>query len=370
MKIALITIHWAANFGAALQTFATQSVLNHMGHHVAIIDYRNAKVAKTMMPIRFGSAPRDILRVAKDLLRFSPRLRTIRKFKNFLKRYIHLTERINTIADLKSLETQYDAFVSGSDQVWNPLTINDNGEFDRAYFLDFIKTKRKVSYASSMGSYKLSSEKSSEITQLLCSYDALAVRESGTCAVLSGLLEREVEHVLDPTLLLTAEEWVHALDLHNASSEKKSNYVLAYALHRDSLFRETAQQVAKQLGYELIAIDQDPILGYKTDYHLKDAGPNEFVSLINGASYIVTSSFHGTAFALNFRKQFVSVVPTSGANRIESLLDAVGLRNRLISSKDGIAKVIGEHIEFDEPLEKLSQLRAHSLDYLERALIS
>lgn len=280
---------------------------------------------------------------------------------------MHLTARMHTTADLANLERQYDAFLSGSDQVWNPLTINDNGEFDRTYFLDFIEAKRKISYASSMGSYKLNSKKSDEITQLLRSYNALAVRESGTCAVLSKILEREVEHVLDPTLLLKAEQWVNALNLHNdVSSEKK--YVLAYALHRDNLFRETAQEVAKQLGYELIAIDQDPILGYKTDRHIKDAGPDEFVSLINGASYIVTSSFHGTAFALNFKKQFISVMPTSGGNRLESLLDAVALRDRLISSRDEIANIIGERIDFDVPHAKLSRLRTHSLDYLDRAL--
>lgn len=364
LKIALITIHWANNYGASLQTFATVKALSKYGE-VSVLDYRNPYTGKGMLWIRFGTNPRDILRMSKDIFRLIPRYRVIKKFKNFTYKNFNLTDTLRNDSDFKKLENRFDIFVSGSDQIWNPKIINEQGIIDIHYFLDFVTAKNKISYASSLGTYKYSEKEAQQITPLLNSYDSISVREQDSSIYLSELLQKDVTHVVDPTLLHTKEEWLTFFDIDVNHNEEP--YILVYALHKDKLLKQVVEKVVEELNLRVITIDQDPFTNFKCDRHIRDASPEEFVKLFSQASFIITNSFHGTCFSVNFNIPFVVTTPASSINRIESLLKAINIEER-ITIGENLSELINKHIDFDLINTNLHQLRSISNSYLLKAI--
>ncbi|MFO3722734.1 polysaccharide pyruvyl transferase family protein [Pseudomonas sp. HLMP] len=365
MKIALISIHWANNYGAALQVYACAKSLRKFGQ-VSVIDYRCEYTSKGMQLFRFGWGIRDVLRMAKDVLRILPRYKAIKKFANFNSSYLSITDTVRNGDDFRRLAEENDIFVSGSDQIWNPKIVSENGKFDGRFFLDFAQNKKRISYASSMGSYRFSPVELKDAVDYLEQYEHISVREQDTAIFLESALGRPVEHVLDPTLLMSKEEWASEFP---KKSEIKDNYILVYALKKDKLLKKVIEKAASVLGLKVYAIDQDPLINYSCDRHMMDVGPEEFVDLFSRASFVVTNSFHGTAFAVNFNIPFIVTTPPTGINRISSLLQALGLDQRIVHEFDeeNIKEYLGS-FDFTESNRKLDQLRTQSFNFLERAL--
>ncbi|MCK5537086.1 MAG: polysaccharide pyruvyl transferase family protein [Bacteroidales bacterium] len=363
MKIGLITIHWANNYGASLQVFATVKTLNKYGD-VSVLDYRNSYTGKGMVLIRFGTKLRDILRMSKDFFRLFPRYRVIKKFENFSYKYFNLTSRLKNDNDFKNISKQFDLFVSGSDQIWNPKIISEDEIIDTHYFLDFVVEKKRMSYASSLGSYQYKEEERSKVISLLNSYNSLSVREKDSSEYLGKLLNKNISHVLDPTLLLNKKEWLDALDIQNINEDLEP-YILVYALMKDPLLKQVVEGIKEALNLRVITIDQDPFTNFKNDTHIKDAGPDEFVKLFSQASFIVTNSFHGTCFSINFNIPFIVTTPLSSINRIESLLTAVGSQDRITVDGDNLLELIQNQINFNVINQKLQELRLTSNQYLD-----
>lgn len=363
LKIALITIHWANNYGSSLQTFATLKALNKYGE-VSVLDYRNPYTSKGMSWIRFGTKPRDILRISKDMFRLISRYKVIKKFENFSYKNFNLTNPLNN-SDFKKLNDEFDVFVSGSDQIWNPKIVNEEGIIDTHYFLDFVTDKKKISYASSLGTYKYTEIEAKEVTPLLNSYNTIAVREHDSSIYLSKLLHKDVSHVLDPTLLHTKEEWLKFFDIDINQNEEP--YILVYALHKDKLLKEVVEKVVQELNFKVITIDQDPFTNFNCDKHIKDASPEEFIKLFSQANFVITNSFHGTCFSVNFNIPFIVTTPPSSINRIESLLKAVNIDER-ITIGENLSVLINKDIDFDVINTKLNQLRYLSNTYLLNAM--
>lgn len=361
MKIGLITIHWANNYGAALQTFATEQVFNKYGE-VFVIDYRSKYTGKGMSLLRFGSSLRDILRVVKDLIRLLPRYRAIRKFKLFNDKYLNMTRPVTADHDFKILNDQIDTFISGSDQIWNPTTVNECGVIDGHYFLDFVIGKKRISYASSIGTYKYTKKELIRIKSLLGQYDHLSVREKDTKQYLEKLLKRPVAHVLDPTLLLTKEQWLRIFEIDKKQSNRP--YVLVYVLKKDNQLKMAVGIVADLLKLRVVTIDQDPFTNFRNDQHIRDAGPEEFIELFSNASFVVTNSFHGTCFAVNFNIPFIVTTPPTGINRIESLLTAIGLADRILNDITNLPGLVINSIDFNSMNSKLEHLRIESMEYI------
>jgi hypothetical protein len=363
MKIALITIHHANSYGGNLQAFASQKLLSRYGE-TKIIDYKTPHLSSSMRLIRFGGGLRSILRVGKDLFRLRPRKRLIVKFKKFAQQFLVLTRPIDRRIDLGRLEAEFDVFVCGSDQIWNPKVL---GYFDTSYMLDFVKIKKKISFASSSGSHRFSTTEEPNVVNCLNSFSYLSVREKDTGSMVSSILDdRVVSHVLDPTLMLNKNEWLDYLGLKDEASPER--YVLVYTLKKDSLTRAVVDLVALELNLKVVAIDQDTILGYRVDKHLMDASPVDYVQLFSQASFVVTNSFHGTAFSVNFGIPFVVTIPETGLNRIKGFLESVGLCGRLIESVTDFEKVMAKPIDQDLVFKKLNSLRQQTFEYLDEAL--
>lgn len=363
MKIALVTIHRANNYGAVLQAYATQKVLSQFGD-VCVLDYKNIYINQTLESLRVGKGIRSILRFSKDVVRFFPRRRVIRKFHDFIQSKLNLYPF--DFNSLSQIENNFDVFVTGSDQVWNPTTVSFDRVYDKVYLLDFVRSKRKISYASSMGSYKLTAQDEKQLSHYLSSYDYLSARENGTAEKLSRLTGKSVSHLLDPTLLLSKKEWLSSFNC--VQDRIEGDYVLVFALKKDPLFKKAVKAISTRLGKKVVAVDQETLLGFDVDEHLLDVGPEEFLSIFSQAKFVITNSFHGTAFAANFGIPFAAVMPPSGGNRVESLLGAIGLNHRLVRSEADFNQIVDMPCEFIEAHKMLDSLRDGSMRYLKKAL--
>ncbi|MGD9570175.1 MAG: polysaccharide pyruvyl transferase family protein [Sedimentibacter sp.] len=360
MKIALITIHSANSYGGILQAYATQTVLSDYGN-VSIIDYSTPHLQDTMRVVAMPKSGRGLLRFAKNAFRFFPRRRLLAKFKDFQGRYFNLTPRMSSWFDLCKLEDEFDVFVCGSDQIWNPKVTE---KFDLAYFLGFINKKKKISYGSSPGSYTFNAEESKELIRHLGGFSFIGVREDDMNEFLSYLLKRkDITTVLDPTLLLSREQWLSSL---NVKTDKNcSPYLLVYALKIDSHYGGVIKSTADKLGLRIVSIDQEPFPRYPVDDYLNDVGPIDFINLIANASFVVTDSFHGTAFSINFNVPFVTLPPSTGRNRVITLLRAVNLTQRLID----VNTDIDLNLSFAESNILLDLQREKSFSFLDKSLL-
>lgn len=367
MKIALVTIHCSTNYGAVLQAFATQTVLSRFGE-VVVIDYNNKFLLNQMSLLRFQVSLHGLLKVAHDLLRLPSRFRQLRKFDVFFKTKLNRSEKFSGECLFRGQAGLFDVYVCGSDQIWNPLVVNEVGAIDKIYFLGFAPSgSKKISYASSVGHYKFSADDRKVICSLLADFSSISMREADGVAMVSEILEgRDIKHVLDPTLLLSSAEWCRLMDVDNSSCAEK--YILVYTVPRSALMRKAVSFYRDKLGFKVVGIDPmfRPIAPF--DRHLRDAGPEEFVRLFSGAEFVVTDSFHGVCFSVNFCKPFVLVSPGVRSNRMKSLFDLLELNHRMVTVESEFSSISLCNADVKESSEKLSFYRDQSIGFIRDSL--
>lgn len=369
MKIALVTIHNTNNYGAVLQAFALQQVLSRYGD-VEIINYDNRHISIGFDLIRVKLSIHGLLGIGKDICRLLPRYRVIREFKKFIQENLKITKSFSAQELERGMADGFDVYVAGSDQIWNPACISENCIIDPIYFLSFApRWAKKLSYASSMGSYQFSSTEKNHIKNLLTDFDAVSVREKDAQVLLQEVLEKTVQHVFDPTLLLSKKEWLEAVGVSVEDlSNNKEKYILLYTVPKVPLIRSAVDYFSKKLGLKVVSIDQGLSAGAKVDQQIRDAGPVDFLRLFANAEFVITDSFHGTCFSVNFGKPFIVISSGKHANRIESLLSLLGLQERIIKSEEEIAKV-DIMFDFRDAREKLFAEREQALFFLNRSFI-
>jgi hypothetical protein len=377
VKIGIITIFKANNYGAELQAYALQKKLALMGHESELIDYPFYKhpshvacrQSKPIFDIGFKNRLKERLypfltalksvSIREDIKRKQERMDAFHRTHSRLSDVCY-----NNMEDLYAAALPYDLFITGSDQVWNPRM---NSSLD-PYFLTFAPSgKPRVSYASSFGVPVLPDHAKSVYKKRLADFEMLSVREEQGVKIIQDLLGRSPEHVLDPTLLLNATDWAQVA----VPSDMQSPYVLTYELMPCDELAVVAQRTASQIkDARVIRIRGVPgVRAWPGIIEIDDAGPSEFVGLFQGASAVVTNSFHGTAFAINFKKPVYPVIPCrmSNAGRIESLLKVVGLSEHLIYEQSNLVVTRPFEIDYDTVMERLEQERGKSISYLERA---
>ena len=312
MKIGVLTFCNANNYGAALQAFALQKKLEQMGHAVELIDYRCPAIdsahAKKTVTSSGISLKKGIYNFLYNIV-FSSRGRKFEVFRKCVKR-----SKCYQKSDLFAEQKRYDLFITGSDQVFNfALTGHDE-----TFFLDFVVSKdKKVAYAASMGNF-IDAEKGT-YAKLLKDFRLLSVREKSTALQIENKLGIACDVVPDPVFLHSAEQWKELLNLRKDAQTKP--YVLIYTLFESPELYQLANEYAKKNACKVFAITKALRPGGKADVFVRDAGPQEFLELIMNANYVVTDSFHGTAFSIIFGKQLKIVMPPTAQNRIIDLLD-------------------------------------------------
>lgn len=366
-KIGILTFHNAHNYGAVLQAYALKTKLNRMGYEAAVLNYRNKYIEKTyrkvlhidfwkrdILPSRWGKVCREIRDVFYGLSEWQKQWKV---FENFiLEKLLDNDNRKLTLEDVE--KSKCDVYVLGSDQIWaRELTHG----MDPAYFGKFASDKKKISYAASVPNGSIPENEKPYFKEYLKALSHISVREEKLAEAIRELTGREVETVIDPTLLLEKDDY---LPLLYEKPLKKGDYVFAYFVVENEILSRCAKQAAELLGCELVELHYKKTPQIHGDNMIFDAGPREFLTYIRDAKLVLTNSFHGTVFSILFQKKFYSVYKENG--RIENLLGFLGLDERHI--KDATEIALENEIDYGQAESRLIEYRQKSVEYMERSL--
>ena len=349
--IGIITFDQAVNYGAVLQMYALQQILEELGIENIVIRYRCEKIIQRHLLKRKWWNP----------IGYHLKKKTRDLFTQFINENIHSSPFLSSLSLIDSMEVKIDTCIVGSDQVCNE---NLTG-YDRAYFLEGLPEHiRRVSYAASMGKYRFTDKKEEQnCIENLKKFEKISVREESLCRYLKGTTlgqEREIYVHPDPVLLLDADGW------RTRMGQKVSNeqpYILLYMIGRDENCIRKAQALSKETHQKVIWLS-DSLRYYSKITNKRCCGPQKFIQTIANSAYVVTNSFHGTAFSLIFQKPFFTTPSKEGKReeRIADLLDAVEVPETLLGEKpENWQRSVWETVE-----ENLTSLRKSAINYLNK----
>lgn len=327
-KVGIITYHAAHNFGANLQAYALQKLVEEIGEgqvKCEIIDFRTESQRK-------GSSlfvkPRHITSIMKDVfvvMNYRNMKARHDGFENFISNYLHLSEE--SYSDVLELaKSDYDYYISGSDQIWN-WTMKD---FDMAYFLPFVKNGKRIAYAPSLGKVdynNLSVEKKKEFAFYINNYDELSAREQNVQQFIYKLTNRESCILPDPTLTLEKKEW----DAITPERIIKKDYIFFYNFYLNKEKMEIVKKIQQKTGLPVIVPRMSTAYLHHGIKAITNASTLEFLSLMKYAKFVITSSFHGTVFSIMFNKPFFVVYGAEDGTRVSHLLEMFRLTDRVVN---------------------------------------
>lgn len=333
MKIRTITCHDVYNLGASLQAYALQHYLESKGHDVQIIHYkpeylsRHHKLSLVANPVFDKPIIKQLYLLAKLPGRLLA-LRSKKVFDAFTAKYLNLTQRYNSYEELKADAPQADCYIAGSDQIWN--TLFPNGR-DAAFYMDFGATEvKRMSYAASFATPSIAPEYRDFVSEKLKGIDAISIRERISLPLLAELGRKDGVAVCDPVFLLDKEEWNETLQGEEGLIGVPEKYVLVYLTDKGPQIEQIAQQIKQQTGWKICSVGS--IKAGCADKTFTNAGPLDFVRLIRDAQFVISNSFHATAFSLIMGTKFCVVNRADAINeRMKSILEDYGLSNRLVS---------------------------------------
>lgn len=366
MEIRIITCHDVNNFGASLQAYALQTYLKSIGHNVKIIDYvpsyqnQGLKWSKIPKDSKYYKTLKNkpILKFCYELLKTISKwryyLRTIpfRKFKN---KYLSCTEHYKTIQELKENPPKADLYIAGSDQIWNTRLKNGS---DPAFYMDFgDKMTRRISYAASLGIPFFYEEYTEFVKSELEKLDSISVREeSGKKAIIALNISKSIEVVVDPVFLLSKLEWQKFVQNNNNNKP----YIFVYDIYTsDKKIEEYAKKVQKETGYRLIAINDCNLVKY-ADLNKWFVSPIDFISMLANSEFVISNSFHATAFSVIFNKPFATIFNDKANVRMTNFLQEIGL----IQCMNPTVLLDNSSFHWRDVNNKISKLIKSSKDFL------
>lgn len=356
-KTVTLTFHGSHNYGSMLQAYALQQTMLRIFGKNEILNFRSKRQKRMMRVFSFRPRLGPVLKDVTHLFFWKVLSEKHHLFESFLKYELQTSEK--EIEEVKSEDLKgYDLICCGSDQIWNP----GPEDFDLAYLLPFQLSAIKISYAASMGpGREIWQEPISLFPNLLKDFDAISVREEGTRNIISKLSERnDIKVHCDPVFLLDKNDWLRLMD---ASPIVKGKYIFLYTLYANKLIIDCAKTLSREYGMPIVISNYTNLHDLLSPFkkHLQ-SGPKEFLNLLFNADMVVTSSFHGTAFAILLNKPFVTINGLND-NRISSLLHLSGLSTRSVSSCSEIKKIDWE-INFAEANRAIAEERRKSFEYL------
>lgn len=368
-KASILSFQFADNYGAVLQIYAMSKILENKGFSVEVIDFNPEKLAK---PYKAGldlsmfkeseNIKSSIRTILIKLFTLRRNLRRNKNFEDFRNNYLNLTDdRFYTSQDLDKAESLklYDVYIVGSDQVWNPAFFEAAND---AYFLNFAnESSLKIAYAASIAE-EISEESFDIFEKNLKNFNAISVRESSAKDEIQPITDKDIMVTLDPTLLMKQDFWKTIIP----AAPLPKPFILVYDLVKDERIIKVANSIAKELNCKIISYSYHK--GYE-NWHSTFAGchPTEFLRLYRDAEFVVTSSFHGTAFSLLFEKKFYTIPHPTRGSRMIDLLNTVGLSDRIISSLDNEVDS-NSQIDYAEANKKLSEMRNDSMCFIDNAI--
>lgn len=379
MKICILTQPLGHNYGGLLQAYALQVVLKRMGHEVWTEDRRDNRL---QISLKLKKAIRQVLSILFS--RVSDRFRKVyyptQKERNiiqqhtdsFIRQYLTITEPIFSADKKQLLHYGFEAYVVGSDQVWRPMY----SPCLTNYFLDFTKndTVKRIAYAASFGTdeWEYTKRQTEICSRLVQRFDAVSVREESGVGLCEKYLHVNASHVLDPTLLLDMDDYMHLIDNEQMRLDG-SGGVYTYILDANSEKIKIINSVSRNLDLAPFTVMPQKNF-YQAGPELIDQCVYAPVSMwlqgFKDAKFVVTDSFHGTVFSIMFNKPFIVIANKSrGLSRFTSLLKMVGLENRLLFSASELTdELIKSTIDFSAVKASIASERIQSIEFLSKYL--
>lgn len=365
MKIGIITYHSAYNFGSVLQAYATQECVRELGHDVGIINYR-LKSQEAFYKPSAQMTPKGIIKMLLDIGKKTSKENRIEKYENFIAQKMDLTSEFSEPEEFYKCFSDFDILISGSDQIWNKYS-NELRSVDWKYMEPYLLhgfPGKKISYASSV--VTMQEQDLQHICRYLMGFHSIACREENAAASIRKITNKEVVAVCDPTLLLEKERWRSLCDDREVIH---GDYVLLYTLGTFKKANHVVNQVSKCFPDKKIVVlaPLASIMKKGNCETLIDVGPAEFLKLIDKAKLVITDSYHGTLFSINFNKNFYYFSdPEKNEIRIVEVLKRLGLMERMISGEGKFE--MDKPIEYGAVTKRLRPFREQSRQYLADAL--
>ena len=389
-RIGIAAVTYKDNFGSALQTYATQYTLEQLGYDAQIFEIKGVHrgiiikkllyyIGRLFDPVEakylfanLTSRSRKKASVASDAFAQEMRVRH-HMYADFNNRWNKMLPAVKGWAGLRKQASQMDAVVVGSDQLWRPSNIV--GSY---YTLEFVPDAvKKISFSTSFGVPELPSRLHRHAKRFLSRMDHISVREDSGVAIVKSESGRDATVVCDPTMMLTAKEWMHIQD---DKPFAKGDYILMYLMGDNPEHREFVKKLSEETGYRVIGLLHGATyISYDEDVADEkpfNVGPSEFVNLVRNAKYVCTDSFHCCVFSiLNATKFFAFRRWPDGSkfsanDRLYTLLGFTGLERRLLDGNEDVVACMNDTIDFDVVLEKVALRRKESLAFLINALNS
>ena len=374
-KVAILTTHNVDNYGAILQTYSTFNYIKQISDPI-IINFENPMFKPSLKLIRYSGLS-SYKSCIKDILRIRSRYSLIKKFREFIKDNLNLTSKVSR-EKLNSLDflNNFDVLLVGSDQVWNPDITNIKKKLNSDYFFetDTSEKIRKISYASSFGGKNFQTGELEKINTYLKKFYKISVREENTLRFLNQENQKKAQSVLDPVFLTEKKSWQEMANKSNVLTNVKNNdYILVYSVVRSKMIKVITGQIKKNTNFKIITIDPNLLANTNNDKKVSNAGPIDFLSLFSNASFIVTDSFHGSAFSLIFEKKFLTIASdVKYSNRIIDLLNNIGCEKNIIlkQSESQDLEDIEKYKISEQSKIKLDELILKSKNFIDEAILS
>ncbi len=377
MKIGIITLPFNANYGGILQNYALQVTLKKMGHEVLTVSRFSKTMSLSMKILTAGKRILKRITGKKVIVRTWPNKKELQiiwqNTNRFISENISLTETIDSEIDFKKLgKYRFDAWIVGSDQVWRPKYAPNLEN----HFLGFTtgdKEVRQIAYAASFGvdNWEFSPEQTKKCSALAKKFNAVSVRENSGINLCKNYLEIDVQQVLDPTLLVSGNEYKQLVE--KASVPDFKGKLVTYVLDKSPEKKELLNRIANELKLETVSVMPKRFfreVGKKGISECVAPPVTDWIKSFMDAEFVVTDSFHGTAFSIIFNKPFVVVGnPKRGMARFHSLLETFGLEDRMVTENDNnISDLIKKPVDYKKVNSILVEKQNEAISFLENAL--
>lgn len=378
-KIALFAPHTGANYGTLLQSFSLAEAIKNEGYECEYISYspyyKKSLLEKLFRRIKSVFPNRQMMQPSTDLVDdysfwYTPDFEMIRlSASDFADKRIPYSSVHYNPKNLRRC-IKYERYIVGSDQTWSMERFLNEGP---VYFLYFLpKGAKKYSYAPSLGTLQLTERHQKILRRYLKTFSLLSCREKANCDKLGGMIKKKVEYVADPTLLFDGAFWRR----FSSKIDMPDKFVLAYVLGEKDIISEFSESLGRLYDIPVYYVLTRPKYLSKP-LVLKDLSVEQWVYVIDHASFIVTDSFHGTLFSINLNKQFYSFAKRENVrndyndnDRVLDLLDSLKLSSRFIDDDYDKNSIPIEMIDYAELNSTIDSFRSKSLSYLNRILNS
>lgn len=384
-KVGLVSAYDKINYGTVLQSYALQKALDNIGVENETIlmsglkkeigrNRRNYYLQNLFNFELYKTKKGLIVHKAAQLLNPDFRKKTSLRqecFVKFIDENFHFSEALSSLQDFYEKSATYSSVIVGSDQLWLPVNI-EGDYFTLSHVPDRVN---KISFATSFGISELPKAQALKAAEFLPRINHISVREAAGQEIIKKLIGKDVPLVCDPTMLLTGEEWLHIQKFDPIISQK---YIFCYLLGNNTIHRDFVHKIREKTGYSIVALQQlddyIPADAAFADFSPYDIGPAEFLNLVRHAEIICTDSFHGTIFSLLYQKDFLTFNRFPNKNRlstnsrIASILNKMGVEDRLFTGKEDVVDVEKIAINYDSIKDRMEEFRSESWQFLKDAL--